>query len=256
MRNYRAISDIAHLLHGRRTYWRALALLEAFFDESGTHGRMSRTVAIAGYVATEEEWTKVQKRWQEVLQCHGIKVFHATDFFAQCGEFTPEKLPDRDGFLSGLVDAIQQGELHTITAATDAGAYERATIPAFRNVFPKPYDLCFNEIIRGVDFWSSQKANGETVGLVFASSEEYDNRSLATFANWKSYRHIPTIGALAFDWPHRVPALQCADLLANRLYRQWDSLLMDQHGGGKLLIDPLIVTQSGAVPQQRTVVRS
>jgi hypothetical protein len=216
-----------------------LALLEAFFDESGTHGN-SRTVVIAGYVATETDWDKVQKRWEVVLKCHGIEVFHATDFFAQCGEFASMKLEERESLITGLVEAIRSGELHTITASADAYAYSRVTSPRFRAVFPKAYDLCFNDIIRGIDLWSNQEADGEEVGLVFSASDEYDAHNRETFAIWKRYGGLKTIGALRFNRPSRVPALQCADLLANRLYRNWDSLQMNQFGGGKYIVDRIL----------------
>lgn len=236
---YRAISEIARLLHGRRTHWRSLALLQAFFDESGTHGT-ARTAVIAGYVATEVNWDQVQARWQEVLILHGIKKFHATDFFAQEGEFHSMEMLQRESLSVGLVEAIQLGELYTISVAVDAQVYDTVTSSQFRKVFPKPYDLCFNEIIRGIDFWSEQEAQGEEVGLVFSTSDEYDDRSQETFNNWKRYSHLKTIGGLQFNRPDKVPALQCADLLANRLYVSWDSLLMDQVGGGKVLTEPVL----------------
>jgi hypothetical protein len=214
-------------------------LLEAFFDESGTHGT-SRTVVIAGYVATEANWDKVQAKWQEVLTLHELKAFHATDFFAKDGDFNSMEPPERKSLLVGLVEAIRLGDLFTISAAVDALAYETVTSPQFKKVFPKPYDLCFNEIIRNINFWSEREAQGEEVGLVFATSDEYDDRNRENFANWKRYRHLKTIGGLQFNRPCKVPALQCADLLANRLYKSWDSLLMDQSGGGKVFIDSVL----------------
>lgn len=235
----RAISDIAHLLHGRRTHWRALALLQAFFDESGTHG-YSRTVVIAGYVATEPEWDKVQKRWDEVLKRHGLKEFHATDFFAGDGKFSSMNVEERESLITGLVGVIRYGELHAITVSADAHAYSMVTTPKFRNIFPKAYDLCFNDIIRGIDLWSKLNADGEEVGLVFSSTNEYDDRNRETFANWKRYRHLNTIGGLQFNFPSKAPALQCADLLANRLYRSWDSLQLGQSGDGKLIVDHVL----------------
>ena len=63
------IADLADCLHPRSSVWRSMALLHAYFDESGTHAG-SRVVAIAGWVAAKGEWTALEAEWQAVLTAH------------------------------------------------------------------------------------------------------------------------------------------------------------------------------------------
>ena len=230
------VSVCARLLHGALNVEKAMALLQAFFDESGTDGK-SPVVAIAGYVGTEDDWVKVESNWLEALRRYGVRVFHMTHFMAQRGEFSLMDTPRRESMLTELTDALHCGSLTAISVAVDAAAYPHATTEQFRTFFPKPYDLCFNDVIRKVDFWSEAYTQGREVGLVFASHPGHDDRSRQ---NWERYKHVKTIGGLQFNHPDKVPALQCADMLVNRLFAVWKTLDMKADGTGTVAIEPIL----------------
>ena len=195
------IEIVARLLHGGRGRGRSMALLQAFFDESGTHGKQSPLVAVAGFVGTDAEWAKIEARWVEILGLYGVRELHMTDFLAQERDFALMDTPTREDLLRGLVGTLKDSGLTAISASVDASKYEEATTEQFRVVFPKPYDLCFNEVIRSVSYWSEANG-GQEVGLVFASHPGHDERS---YQNWRRYSHLKTIGGLQFDHPKKSP---------------------------------------------------
>ena len=53
-------------------------MMEAYFDESGTHGE-SLVMCIAGYLLTSEQATHLDREWADVLRKFGVKIFHAVD---------------------------------------------------------------------------------------------------------------------------------------------------------------------------------
>jgi hypothetical protein len=56
--------------------------LQAYFDESGTHGR-ARVTGVAGFIGPAEEWAKLEEEWEAELarfakdSGHKIQNFHA-----------------------------------------------------------------------------------------------------------------------------------------------------------------------------------
>jgi hypothetical protein len=75
--------------------------------------------------------------------------------------------------------------------------------------FPKPIDLCFDDVVRSLARWSKQNTNSELVAPIFAYSNAYrEVGRLYGAQEW--YRNAP--GSLAFDFPYRVvPLLYAAE---------------------------------------------
>ena len=59
MRGHVPIAEIADWLHPAPVRFKAMALLKAYFDESGTHAE-SPVTAIAGFVGTKDAWRSVE----------------------------------------------------------------------------------------------------------------------------------------------------------------------------------------------------
>jgi hypothetical protein len=214
---------MADWLHARGNPWKALVLLRAYFDESGTHAGAAATV-IGGYVGTAEAWASVETKWSGILDPHRPKVtwFHMTDCIGKKNQFA-----DMDSVVCGvlqraLAKVLKESEVEPIYMGVDSGVYEAATSPEFRRKFPKPYDYCFFNIVRHLDYWSRSDANGTPVAMLFGVTDEYNDRSKQALEAWSRYRMFPTLGPIAFDYPWRCVPIQPADMLVHELAASWD----------------------------------
>ncbi len=61
-------------------------VFHAYMDESGTDDQ-SEVIAVAGYLATYEQWTNFEKEWNQVMDHYCVKDFHMTDFEGHYKEF-------------------------------------------------------------------------------------------------------------------------------------------------------------------------
>jgi hypothetical protein len=216
------VADLAGLGHCK-----ALVLLKAYFDESGTH-RNPGVTCIAGYVGTVDEWAPVETRWQELLAPyaqHGLTYWHQTDYRARDGQFAGIEPELSDIIFNALVRVIRDSELQVIWNGIDADAFDRVVPPQFARAGRefKPYELCFYWIIRQLDRWRLQRGYQESdrIAMVFAVQDEYNDRSDMTLKSWQRAGLMQEFLPLMFDFPKHVPALQPADILVNEMYRSW-----------------------------------
>lgn len=72
------LNDIFQLLRSSSSQESYLAVLTAYFDESGIH-EGSKVFALAGYLAPQEMWTRLERQWNRTLEEYEISFFHMTD---------------------------------------------------------------------------------------------------------------------------------------------------------------------------------
>lgn len=221
------IAEIADWLHPAGSRCKAMALLRAYFDESGTHDA-SPITSIAGWVGPKEAWCELeQKRWLPTLEMFadkGVKTFHATDCVAQQREFARVDKPGINFVLTQLSNALgeQSPQLVPIGSAVCQDDWDAVvTDRVFLERFPKPFDLCFDDILRVLWEWGRAHAAGERIAPMFAQQEEYGPRMQKVGdaygrENW--YRDV--LGPIGFGHPDQVVPLQAADFLSHQ--HNWD----------------------------------
>lgn len=223
------IGDLADTLHSRTRRWKALALLEAYFDESGTHAQ-SRITAIGGLVAKKEAWVAFEADLAEILLPYrdkGVKVFHMTEALAQKGQFAFIEKPFINNILWSIAKALRKAEVTAIYAGVVQDDWDRlwnadpkddanAMTDAFKAAFPKPFDLCFRESLHQLAMWSKNHGDGEPVAPIYAVTGEYQGRMSIVGANLdRSQKYAGLLSGVTFCRPETLTPLQAADFAAH-----------------------------------------
>jgi hypothetical protein len=85
---------------------RVWSMVTAYFDESGTH-HGARVSAVAGFTATDPEWSSFSIQWRGCLHRHGISgPFHMSEFESRKGEFSELTDEQRLSLISSLAEII------------------------------------------------------------------------------------------------------------------------------------------------------
>lgn len=202
------IADLADALHPRRSVRKALALLIAYFDESGTHER-SPITAIGGFVATKDAWAEFETDLAAVLAPYadkGVRDFHFHDCLVQEGEFARVSKPHINAIFWGVGRALRKAKATTIFAAVVQDDWDAVAMPeAFKARFPTPYALCFEEVLEQLARWSLNYGDGEPVVPIFAVQDEYLPHATAVALGMdQSNKHRGQLSGISFNRPRRL----------------------------------------------------
>lgn len=221
------VAEMAATVHAGANPWKALAMLRAYFDESGTHIG-SPVTAIAGFAATAEVWTAIETEWSKVLadfKDKGVEAFHMTDCLAATGQFSRLDAFWRNYLVNSLAAILERSDIQAIWAGVNTEDWDDLTTPEFREQFPKPYDLCFDEVVRQLYRWSRHGADGTPVALVFGEQTEYQTRNELALQAWRRHPEFCRfIGSVTYSSPKLLIPLQAADMLAYEINKEWEKV--------------------------------
>jgi hypothetical protein len=199
-------------------------MLKGFFDDTGTH-QGSRVTGIGGFVGAADAWTALEPKWASVLDefaDKGVRWLHASEAIAQKGQFARITKPELNYILTTVSQELGRHPLTGFFSAVitdDWGAIQDAD---FLKRFPRPIDLCFQNLVEHLWRWGKANVDGEPIVPVFAYSDEQSSHMksvLDAYGSHEWYREV--LGPIAFDFPQRVIPLQAADLLVHQM--NWDT---------------------------------
>lgn len=184
--------------------------LIAYFDDSG-HPDDQDAVVTAGWVATAEQWLRLEQQWKERCNAWGItEPFHMTEFETP-GASTYANIPKekRNGFLYSLLSLIrtrvQYGFLTIIPMADYKDANELYAIDQFMGA---PFAIAGRQCIGQMKLWADRnKKNFPQIIAVFEDGTKHKGDLLEIFRR----DEFPTP---CFRKKSDVTAIQSSDLFA------------------------------------------
>jgi hypothetical protein len=222
------IGQIADWLHRSAAQRKALVLMEAYFDESGTHGEALIT-SLAGYVATKEVWKSLEGQWEDELRVYahkGVETFHMTHCIMQEGEFAALDRFFSRALIMKLSEVLARHDIQPIWSMVVNEDWDKVvTDQEFLARFPKPLDLCFEHVVLTLHSWAKRRAGGELVAPMFSYQPEYYARMAEigrVYGSQGWYRTV--LGPIAFGFPSQVVPLQAADFVSHQVNSRWEHI--------------------------------
>jgi hypothetical protein len=188
-------------------------MLVAYFDESGTHGKKSRLVTVAGLIGDSTDWARIEPPWKRRLG--DIACFHATDCAGSKKGFAHLSEPACALLSSDLAALIANRALVPIGASVYTDEWEYAASSEMKAQYRTPYHFCLSVAIL---LACQASGHGDPVAFVFAEQREYEDYSRAIHEVFS--QNFEGIGSLSFAKPECVIPLQAADLYAYETYRE------------------------------------
>lgn len=222
------IAEFARVIHPRSAKHKVVAVLVAYFDESGFNPG-SYQFLVGGAIGKVQDWDRLEPLWEARLQQDNVKVFHASHCVINKGEF---------GDIQHWTRTRQQwlfGDLGRIMASCNLsiiGANVWASL--WNTMFPydmvgkpglvpeaSPYNYCIAACMSQAVEWSRLYADEEPVALVFAIQDQYQGaaKEIIDLYEWEINKLNNKVASVSFSTPERLIPLQTADYAVYFFYQ-------------------------------------
>lgn len=198
---------------------RVLAMLGGYFDESGIHAGARATV-MAGFVGSADAWARVEIGWQKALDDLEAPYFHYGGMIAQSGPFQLFPTWKWQALAKRCATVLKQSEVEPVAAAF-FGDWQKVIghNPGWALRFPKAYHFVFEMAVVQMQRFAVNRWQGQQVTLMFDRQTEYYARAMQVVRVHQENGMWPHIGPVAHGDKKKVRPLQCADMIANEVYR-------------------------------------
>jgi hypothetical protein len=204
--------------------------LRAYFDESGTHSDAGVT-GVAGFIGPAEEWTKLEEEWEEELERfakdtgHNIKDFHAYECEHGQEFWFGIDRSIREAYYQRLARVlVKHTQLMGISFSIENDQWNAFATPEFMDRYSSPYQLCAESCFQQVASYSTNRAAGSAVALVFAEHSTYSKHIQEAFSYYMSNKVWSHINSFTTASPKDCTPLQAADMLSYESYRYWGEI--------------------------------
>lgn len=207
------IRDLAWGLFPNEEGERFLALLWAYFDESGTDGTGGHTV-ISGFISPIEGWNALKRPWEEELKRAGVDWFHYVDCRGRNKHYRHFKNRDDVGLhLEILSQIIEELPLEGVSVSFSGDWGKVKKVANLGERFPTAYSFCFELCMFKLVEIATLRPNSQ-IAVVFARQEQYANRALGIYDMFKYNNLWPEIVHCGYSDARALYQLQAADMIA------------------------------------------
>jgi hypothetical protein len=202
-------------------------VFNGFLDDSKDRGAQ-RIMTSAGFVASQQVWTRFRQDWKRVLASYGLEYFKSSECFSLTGQFAsfrknkygrPEEKEAAQHVRSELQQVIaDHRDIRGIGVVVQLEDYRRiAAMPEARDVLPEnPYRSALCSVMFETVGYLRKIAPYPMVAFVHDEEDDFDDLRIS----YKEFRQLNKktarcLGGFAAMDDKRTPELQAADLLAS-----------------------------------------
>ncbi len=225
------IVNFVRAMFGRATNGRMIAVLAAFFDDSGTHSS-SPVVVVGGLLGTEGQWAAFDTRWTKLLERPldnkpRLTQFHLSPCQAGRGEFRNYTTVERDHITHLFNKIILDVGLVTFSCAVNKIAWDQLVVGNVAIQLGKPEGLCFVKCLEFVIKTIRIRKPGQRVSIIFDQGIIDRIEDLAKLYLLQS-EIFPELAGIGYGKVAEIPPLQGADMIATGSYQFAQESLKDR----------------------------
>jgi hypothetical protein len=201
-----------------------MAMLWFYCDESYSSSKPNAYV-IAGFIASERVWEKIERAWGRKNDRIGVTRFHASHLNALDNEFegwTPQR---SKRYTKSLIKILQKPkrDLHAASVGILRKDYERIISEDGRKKFGNPYIVCFKECVTLIaqEMYKGGWEPDDKFSVIF-DRNDFQAEAQEVFFKMKDSTHWPAsrhLGTCAPGSAEGYIPLQAADLIAYETFR-------------------------------------
>jgi hypothetical protein len=195
-------------------------LVEAYFDESGTHGG-SEFMCVGGYIAEAEKSKTMQDEWQIMLADYDLPYFHMVDCAHGSAPFDKLTLDERIAVETRAIGLMRANIAECFVLSILPAEHAR-WIPT-SPLFGSPYSVCIHNCLTIVQAWADKNHFHGDVAYFFESghkSQSEANGIMNKIFSVPSLRKEQRYLSHTFADKKKVFGLQAADIIAWQWYTE------------------------------------
>jgi hypothetical protein len=199
--------------------------MTGYFDESGTHGKESPVVTIAGFIASDDQWRAYERDLSQLLIEHEVKVFHAIEFRTRKGDFkgwpTQKRARFNSRFLKLADDHLACG-LAMVLRPEDYTNIYRVGQFSRRARIDTHYGLCFRTALWKSAVLMKDRRADWPLNVVLETGHKNAGDAIRVFGEFQeglNAEYSSSLGKLDFASKGNCLPLAMADSLAYAIFR-------------------------------------
>jgi Protein of unknown function (DUF3800) len=191
----------------------SMAIMEAYFDESGTHAG-SPFLCVAGYLFKKGNAHALDIAWREMLQEKSLPFFRMSDCAHGTGPFQGWSKIDTTDLEIRAINLVKAYAAYGFAASVVMDDFH--LIPNL-GLFDTAYSFACLQMFLGVKYWADNNDFHGDVNYVFESGAQHQSEANAFMQNVFEHPQMRLdfrYSSHTFADKANVSQLQCADLLA------------------------------------------
>lgn len=252
--------QMASIVHPPEAVRRVMAVLKAYFDESGFDGPV---FTLCGFVATEELWGKFDCDWKALLKnpckheirtkipikpsvlaqiCRPLDYLHAEEMESMGdGRFRRIGQQNRTYLIDESINLIIKSGIVGVGSGVIIPEYDKLS-DEVKKAVGSPYLLCMRYVLAEIAKQASMFV-GETEDIAYVFEDQFiwELKAHALFAELRqSFEQEYRMGSIAFGSKKKFTPLQAADRLAYETFRHFSERSTNRRHWHRFVEHPLI----------------